>query len=155
MDVKIIMKIYPQQKQVNISHQVFQFLQYFPLKAQKIIIMYTTKNYMKKFCRSLREHAMEIINFEEKKIKLLTKEQQKSYQNSKICYIFEEKYQDKHAHDNTGHISSHSFYTGKQRGAAYSIWKYSVPKNLPIVFHNGSNYDYHFIIKLLAEKLEK
>ena len=24
--------------------------------------------------------------------------------------------------------------------------KYSVPKKLPIVFHNGYNYDYHFII---------
>ena len=25
--------------------------------------------------------------------------------------------------------------------------KYSVPKEIYIVFHNGSNYDYHFIIK--------
>ena len=30
--------------------------------------------------------------------------------------------------------------------------KYSVPKNIPIAFHNGSNYDYHFIIKALAEE---
>ena len=29
--------------------------------------------------------------------------------------------------------------------------KYSVPKEIPIVFHNGSNYDYHFMIKELAE----
>ena len=25
----------------------------------------------------------------------------------------------------------------------------------PMVFHNGSNYDYHFIIKELANKFEK
>ena len=31
----------------------------------------------------------------------------------------------------------------------------SVPKESSIVFHNGSNYDYHFIIKKLAEKFEK
>ena len=34
-------------------------------------------------------------------------------------------------------------------------FKYSVPKRIPIAFHNGSNYDYHFVIKELVEKLEK
>ena len=29
---------------------------------------------------------------------------------------------------------------------------YSVPKKILIAFHNGSNYDYHFIIKALAEE---
>ena len=33
--------------------------------------------------------------------------------------------------------------------------KYSVPKKIPIVFHNGSNYEYHFIIKELAEEFKK
>ena len=33
--------------------------------------------------------------------------------------------------------------------------KYSVPKKIYIGFHNGSNYDYHFIIKELAGELEK
>ena len=39
------------------------------------------------------------------------------------------------------------------RCAAHSIYnlKYSVPKNISIVFRNGFNYDYHFIIKELAE----
>ena len=36
---------------------------------------------MKKFCEFIREHAMKIINFEKKKMKLLTKEHQKSYEN--------------------------------------------------------------------------
>ena len=48
---------------------------------------YIYRDCMKKFCKSLREHAMEIINFKKKKIKLLTKEQQESYENTKICYI--------------------------------------------------------------------
>ena len=42
---------------------------------------------MKKFCEFLREHTMKITNFKKKKIKLLTKEQQESYENAKICYI--------------------------------------------------------------------
>ena len=33
--------------------------------------------------------------------------------------------------------------------------KFSVPKKVPIAFHNGSNYDYHFIIKELVEKIFK
>ena len=31
---------------------------------------------------------------------------------------------------------------------------YSAPEKLPIAFHNGSNYDYHFFIKELAEEFE-
>ena len=48
-------------------------------------------------------------------------------------------------------------YTGEYRGAAHSICslKFSVPKIIPIVFHNRSNYDYHFIIKDLAEEFKK
>ena len=33
--------------------------------------------------------------------------------------------------------------------------KYSVPKIIPIVFHNRLNYDYHFIIKELAEEFKE
>ena len=43
------------------------------------------------------------------------------------------------------------------KGAAHSIGnlKCCVPKKITIVFHNGSNYDYHFIIKELAEEFKK
>ena len=30
-----------------------------------------------------------------------------------------------------------------------------MPKRIPTVFHNGSNYDYRFIIKELAEEFNK
>ena len=30
-----------------------------------------------------------------------------------------------------------------------------MPKKIPVVFHDGSNHDYHFIIKELAEELKK
>ena len=33
--------------------------------------------------------------------------------------------------------------------------KHSVPKKISMVFHDGSNYDYHFIIKELAEEFKK
>ena len=31
---------------------------------------------------------------------------------------------------------------------------YNTPREIPVVFHNESSYDYHFIIKGLAEELE-
>ena len=48
-----------------------------------------------------------------------------------------------------------SFY--RVIGIAHSVCnlKYSVLKKNPIVFHNGSNHDYHFIIKRLAEEFKK
>ena len=54
-------------------------------------------------------------------------------------------------------LSRNSHYTGKYGGAAHSICnlKYSVPKKIPVGFHNGSNYDYHFIINELAEEFKK
>ena len=33
--------------------------------------------------------------------------------------------------------------------------KYNISKKIPIAFHNGSNYDYNFLIKELAENFEK
>ena len=52
-----------------------------------------------KVCGTLREHAMKIINFRTETMKILTTEQQESYKNAKICYIFIQKSEDKYAKD--------------------------------------------------------
>ena len=49
--------------------------------------VYGGNDCMKKFCEFLREHAMKIINFKKKTRKLLTKEQQESFENAILCYI--------------------------------------------------------------------
>ena len=51
------------------------------------------KNCIKKFCTSLREHAKKkhTIDFENKKMLLLRKEELKSYQDLKVCSICREK----------------------------------------------------------------
>ena len=88
----------------------------------------------------------------------LTKEQPKSYKNAKICYISKEKLENKYLKDKKYRkVRDHCHQLGEYRGAAHSIYnlKYSVPKSVPIVFHNRSNYDYHIIMKELAEKFKK
>ena len=53
-------------------------------------------------------------------------------------------------------VRDYCHYTGKFRGAAQSecSLRYKVPNEIPVVFHNGSTYDYHFIIKQIAEEFE-
>ena len=81
-------------------------------------------------------------------MKLLTKEQLELYENAKICYICEEKFENK--------VNNNCHYTWENRGAAHRICnlKYSTSRTITIAFHNGSNYDYHFIIKKFAEQFE-
>ena len=88
------------------------------------------KDCMKRFCESLREHTLKIINFKKKKMKLLTREQQEPYENRKICYICKEKFENKYLKDKIFCKNiDHCHYTGEYRDAAHNICylKYSVP----------------------------
>ena len=67
--------------------------------TEKTHDVYRGKDCMKKFCKSLKEHAMKIANFKIKNLKLLIKEQQGSYENAKICYIYNEKFENKYLKD--------------------------------------------------------
>ena len=53
-------------------------------------------------------------------------------------------------------VRDHCHFTGKYMGAAHNTCnlRYKIPKNIPVIFHNGSTYDYHFIIKELACEFE-
>ena len=60
---------------------------------------------------------MNIINFKKKKMKLLTKGQQESYENSKICYICKEKFENKYVKDKKYcKARDNCHYTGEYRG---------------------------------------
>ena len=83
--------------------------------------VYRRKDSMKIFCISLREHTIEIINIKQEKMKLLTKEQQESYENPKICYIHSENFQDNHAKNKYCQVRDHFHYTEKYRGARHSM----------------------------------
>ena len=81
--------------------------------------VYRGKERMKKFCEFLKEHTM--INFQKKKMKLLTKEQQESYENAKICYICKEKFENKYLKNkNYRKVRDHCNYTGEYRGTAHT-----------------------------------
>ena len=53
-------------------------------------------------------------------------------------------------------VRNHDHYTRKYRRAAHSMCnlQYKVPKEIPVVFHNRSTYDYHFINGQLAKEFK-
>ena len=82
-------------------------------------------------------------------MKLLTKELQESYENAQICYICQEKIENKYLKDQKYcKFSDHSHYTRKYRGAAHSICnlQYNVLKKIPVDIHN----EYLTIIIILS-----
>ena len=104
---------------------------------------------MEMLCKDLRDQAMKIINYEKKEMIPLTNEEKESYEKQKVCYICEKEFSTDKKYRK---VRDHCDYTGRFRGAAHSICNlhYKIPREIPIVFHNGSTYDYHFMIKQLA-----
>ena len=47
-------------------------------------------------------------------------------------------------------VRDHCHYTGNN----ICSLRYTVPKEIPIVFHNSSTYNYDFVIKKLAEEFK-
>ena len=123
-------------------------------KSKSKLNCYRGEDCMTKFCEDLREHATKIINYEKKDMIPLTKKEEENYNNQKVCYICKKEFDksDKKHHK----VRDHCHYTGKYRGAAHNICnlRYKIPKEIPTVFHNGSTYDYHFIIKELVKEFE-
>ena len=118
--------------------------------------VYRGKDCLKKFCEFSSQQNEN--NFKKTKMRLLAKEQQESYENANICYFCEEKFENKYLKDQKYcKVRDHYHYTGEYRGAAQSIFnlRYSMLKNVLIDFHNGSNYDYHFMIKVLAKEFNE
>ena len=111
---------------------------------------------MEKFCKDLREHATKIISYEKKKMISLTKKEEKNHNKQKVCYICKKEFNTDHSDKKHHKAKDHCHYTGKYRGEAHNICnlRYRIPKEIPIVFHNGSTYDYHFTIKELVKEFD-
>ena len=112
---------------------------------------------MKKFFIDLREHATKKINYEKKEMISLTKKEEKNHNKQKVCYICRKEFNTDDNDEKYHKVKDHCHYSGKYRDAAHDICnlRYKISKEIPVVFHNGSTYDYHFIVKNLAEEFER
>ena len=111
---------------------------------------------MEKFCEDLKEHATKIINYEKKEMIPLTKKEEKRHNKQNVCLICKKRFGSDDSNKKHFKVKDHCHYIGKCRGAAYDICnlRYRISNESPVVFHNGSTYNYHFIIKELAEEFE-
>ena len=93
-------------------------------------------------------------HFEKSALKWLTNEERKLHRKKNVCYMYKKEFSvnDKEFHK----FRDHCHYTGKYRGAAHYICnlRYKIPEEILVVFHNGSTYNYYFIIKELAKEFE-
>ena len=111
---------------------------------------------MEEFCIDLREHATKIINYEKKKMIPLAKKEEKNHNKQNVCHICRKEFNTDDNDKKYQKVKDHCHYTGKYRVAAHDICnlRHKISKEIPVVFHNGSTYDYHFMMKNLAEKFE-
>ena len=79
------------------------------------------KGCMKKFCESLIEHTVKIINLNKKKMIPLTNKQQELHEKTKICYICKKHFKHKCTVDKNYKFKDHCCYTGQCKGATRSI----------------------------------
>ena len=138
------------------------------LKPKQIIIikkqnkhsLYRGRDCIEKICKDLKVLATKIINYEEKEMIPLTDNENKFYNEQEECYMCKKEFcydkMKKKKFKLYKKVRDHCHYTGKFRGTAHSIYnlRYKVPIEIPVKTHNGSKYDYHFIIRELADEFK-
>ena len=82
------------------------------------------------------------IYLNEKKTPILNKYEEDEFQEATECYICGIEFS-----ENNYKIREHNHFSGKYRGAACQSCntKEGISKLIPVFFHNGSNYDFHFV----------
>ena len=117
--------------------------------------------YVKK--SSKKKTGRKIIYLVKKEKVPLTDKENKSYENQKCCYICKgrftkdnKKVRDHCTFYNDHFIRDHYHFTRKCRGVSHKKcnMNYKITKYITVVFHNGSTYDYHFIIKELVKEFK-
>ena len=100
------------------------------------------------FCNEVREIARDLIIIEKKPLEKLSNEQQSAHDNAEYCYICKKVFANSKKHRK---VRDHDHYTGKYRGAACNL-RYTTQVDIPVFFHNGTNYDFNLIMTELAKE---
>ena len=81
---------------------------------------------------------------------LLVKEKElQLHQDSMICYVCWKRFIQRLAkYENVCKVTGHCHFTSKYKGEAHifsNLW-FNMPSKIIVVSHNGSNFNYHFML---------
>ena len=88
----------------------------------------------------------------------LTIEEYKSYHQQKVCHVCKKEFSTDNNDKKYYKVRDHCHYAGKCRDAAHNICNLrckASKEEIPVVFHNGSKYEFSLIIKELAEEFKE
>ena len=137
---------------------------------------YRVEDCMKVLSAKLLRVGKEISNEEKHDMILLTANEEKQYENAEVSHICKKPFINKEDINNNEDdnedekekkrkenlykifrkVQGHCHYTGKHRGAAHSLCnlRYQEQRSIPVTLHNGSNYDFHLLMKELAKEFK-
>ena len=101
----------------------------------------------------------QIRSEEDKPMLPLTDDEKTKHKESKRCHLCNQSFNiDKQSIycKNDKKVRDHCHYTGKYRGAAQSLCnlRCQEERDIPVIIHNESNYDFHLLIKDLAKEFK-
>ena len=100
------------------------------------------------------EDCQRIVREEFQKPLVMTSQNERDFQISRVCHICERKFNEQKPSKQK--VRDHCHITGKYRGAAHSDcnlkWAISAEKlKIPVIFHNLKGYDCHFIMQKIGD----
>ena len=114
--------------------------------------VYTGQDCMDHFFKTLRLLCFNLISFLNDYIEMetLTEEQKYLIRQTNICILCEKSFENE-----SDKRIDHDHLTGKFRSVLHNNCnlKYRIPNKIPIIFHNLTNYDEHFIIQSLKNNV--
>lgn len=107
-------------------------------------------NWLMQELKIIAENVEKIMD-EIKDLEPLTPEQEKQFRNARNCHICELPFE-----DGDERVLDHSHLTGKARGFAHNSCNlnYKDSRTIPVIFHNLTGYDGHFLINEVANCFE-
>lgn len=138
------------------EHEVYSIGYYFKCAYDETKSYYRAnrgRNCIDWFIKELYNTAMGLTNVYESIIPMnLTQEEEDNFKRAEICHICEKKF----VKTVDTIVRDHCHFTGKFRGAAHQDCnlQFRDSRTIPVVFHNLTNYDSHFLIRKLASGFE-
>ena len=158
MDVQTIQIILQQQNRWACFFWIFNFNNFGIWSHRKQKYFISRKSLYETVLWILKRTRENYNWFWKEKMWQLTKEELKSRQDANVCYICGIRiFKDFSKSINYEKVRDHCYVNSKYSGAEHSICnlKCNMSNEIAAVFHNGSHYGYHFIIKWLANKFEE